>query len=73
MYSGRGGGGGKVERSERLSWWGGGGCLLTGLGGGVEDSLLVLFHKERLVSILPENNCDERSVPPWLQYARGAC
>ena len=61
MYNGRGGrGAGKVERSERLSWWGGGGgCLLKGLGGGVEDLLLVVFHNKRLVSSLPDAGAGE--------------
>ena len=42
-------------------------------GGGVEDSLLVLFHKERLVLSLLENHYGERSVAHGLQYACGAC
>ena len=34
--------GGVVDWRESLSWWGGGGCLLKGVGGGVEGSLLVV-------------------------------
>ena len=69
-----GGAGEQGKRSgARDCLGGGGGCLLTGVGEGVVDSLLVLFYKERLVSSLPENHCGEHSAAPWLQYARGAC
>ena len=47
--------------------------MLEGVGGGVEDSLLVVYHKKRLVSSLPENHYCERFVVHGLQYAHGAC
>ena len=38
----------------------GGDGLLKRVGGGVEDSLLVVYHKKRLVTSLPENHYGER-------------
>ena len=39
--------------------------MLEGVGGGVEDSLLVVYHKKRLVSSLPENHYGERFCGAW--------